>query len=76
MNQKKYIMQMAGDWFMGGIQPMGKVDSEYLARFVFYYIGSDSKRVVYFTFDCGYENGNTELTLDALKRHDAKGTFL
>lgn len=59
----------------GGIQPMGKVDSEYLARFDSYYIGSDSKRVVYLTFDCGYENGNTELILDVLKRHDAKGTF-
>jgi peptidoglycan-N-acetylmuramic acid deacetylase len=39
-----------------------------------YYIGSDEK-VVYLTFDAGYENGNVEKTLDVLKEHDVKGAF-
>lgn len=39
-----------------------------------YYIGSDEK-VVYLTFDAGYENGNVAKTLDVLKEHDVKGAF-
>ena len=39
-----------------------------------YYIGSDEK-VVYLTFDAGYENGNVEKTLDILKDHDVSGAF-
>ena len=39
-----------------------------------YYIGSDEK-VVYLTFDAGYENGNVEKTLDILKEHEVCGAF-
>ena len=38
-------------------------------------VEADSEKVIYLTFDCGYENGNTAPILDALKKHDAKGTF-
>ena len=31
--------------------------------------------MIYLTFDCGYENGNTGAILDALKKHNAKATF-
>ncbi len=31
--------------------------------------------MIYLTFDCGYENGNTEPILDALKKHDVQATF-
>ena len=31
--------------------------------------------MIYLTFDCGYENGNTGAILDALKKHNAPGTF-
>ena len=34
-----------------------------------------NKKVIYLTFDCGYENGNTEPILDALKKHNAPATF-
>ena len=40
-----------------------------------YYIGSADEKVIYLTFDCGYENGNTEPILDALKKHNAPATF-
>lgn len=33
------------------------------------------EKVVYLTFDCGYENGYTGAMLDALKKHKAKAVF-
>lgn len=33
------------------------------------------KKVIYLTFDCGYENGNTPAILNALKRHNVQATF-
>ncbi len=38
------------------------------------YVGPDPK-LVYLTFDEGYENGNTPKILDALKRNDVHATF-
>ena len=35
----------------------------------------DKEKVIYLTFDAGYENGNVERILDTLKEKDAKGTF-
>jgi len=32
-------------------------------------------KVIYLTFDAGYENGNVEKIMDALKKHNAKGAF-
>lgn len=40
-----------------------------------YYIGSADKKVIYLTFDCGYENGNTPLILDVLKKHEVPAMF-
>ncbi len=33
------------------------------------------EKVIYLTFDVGYENGNVAKTLDILKKHNATGTF-
>ena len=33
------------------------------------------RKKIYLTFDCGYENGNTPLILDALKKHQAPAVF-
>ena len=33
------------------------------------------EKVIYLTFDAGYENGNTAAILDALKKHNAPATF-
>lgn len=35
----------------------------------------DDEKVMYLTFDCGYENGYTEQILDTLKKYDAKACF-
>ena len=37
--------------------------------------GDTSQKVLYLTFDCGYENGCTEAILDALKKHNAPAAF-
>ncbi|MBQ1847042.1 MAG: polysaccharide deacetylase family protein [Clostridia bacterium] len=39
-----------------------------------FYIGKDDK-VIYLTFDAGYENGNIERIADTLKKHNAKAAF-
>ena len=36
---------------------------------------SDDDKVIYLTFDCGYENGYTDEILDTLKKHNAQGVF-
>ena len=38
-------------------------------------LGSPTDKVVYLTFDAGYENGNVEKTLYVLKKHGAVGAF-
>ena len=58
-----------------GTQSVGNASSEDLAWYDAYYVGSDDEKVIYLTFDCGYENGNTEPILDALKKHDVQATF-
>ena len=40
-----------------------------------YWIGSPDEKVVYLTFDAGYENGNVEKTLDVLKEKQVSGAF-
>lgn len=67
------------DWGLGfgeeGSQPAGNASAEALKPYDAYYIGPADEKVIYLTFDCGYENGNTEPILDALKKHNAPATF-
>lgn len=58
-----------------GAQPRGNEKPEVLKEYNAYYIGNAEDKVIYLTFDCGYENGNTDAILKALKAHNAKGTF-
>ena len=51
------------------------LSKEELAEYDAWYLGADTEKVLYLTFDCGYENGNTEKILDALHKHNAKATF-
>ena len=67
------------DWGLGfgaeGKQPTGTGTVSEMKKYDAYYMGSEEEKVIYITFDCGYENGNTPKILDALKKHNAKGTF-
>lgn len=58
-----------------GASPVGNATAEDLAQYGAYYLGDTSKKVIYLTFDCGYENGCTEAILDALKKHNAPAAF-
>lgn len=40
-----------------------------------YYYGNPNTKVVYFTFDEGYEVGNSNKILDTLREHNVHGTF-
>ena len=67
------------DWGLSfgesGTQPTGNAAPEDLYWYDAYYVGSDKEKNIYLTFDCGYENGNTEPILDALDKHDAPAAF-
>ena len=58
-----------------GQAPVGNASQEELSKYGAYYLGDTSQKVIYLTFDCGYENGNTEKILDALKKHSAPAAF-
>ena len=58
-----------------GEAPVGNASVADLAQYDASYLGDTSKKVIYLTFDCGYENGYTEKILDALKKHQAPAAF-
>ena len=76
---KMGIVTQAETWGLGfgaeGTQPTGTASAEELKQYDAFYVGDAEKKVIYLTFDCGYENGNTEPILDALKKHNAPATF-
>ncbi len=77
---KDFELKFASDdWGLSfgepGTQSVGNASAQDLAWYDAYYVGDDSEKVIYLTFDCGYENGNTEPILDALQKHHVKATF-
>lgn len=68
-----------GNWglsFQGdGQRPVGNTTIEDLAAYDAYYAQDTKEKVIYLTFDAGYENGNTPAILDALKKHNAPAAF-
>ena len=55
--------------------PVGNATADYLKQFNAYYAQNTQDKVIYLTFDAGYENGNTAAILDALKKHNVHATF-
>ncbi len=55
--------------------PVGPADGAELARFNAAYLGDTGQKVIYLTFDAGYENGCTSKILDILKKHNAPAAF-
>ena len=49
-----------------GQPPSGPVGARLLAQYDSAYIGNTEEKVLYLTFDAGYENGYTEEILDTL----------
>lgn len=67
-----YIIRKTNHQKAGGGIPAGLDLSDYDA----YYMNTKTKeKVIYLTFDCGYENGYTKKILKTLKKHKAKAVF-
>lgn len=58
-----------------GAVPYGPASGQVLAKYDAAYVGNATQKVLYLTFDAGYENGYTEKILDVLKKHEAKAAF-
>lgn len=58
-----------------GATPNGPTSAEKLAEYDAVYAGDPEDKVLYLTFDAGYENGCTEKILDTLQKHDVKAAF-
>lgn len=58
-----------------GQPPVGNATMEELKAYNAFYAASTEEKVIYLTFDAGYENGNTPAILDALKKHSVPATF-
>ena len=68
-----------GNWGLSfqqeGQPPVANASADYLKQFDAYYADITQDKVIYLTFDAGYENGNMPAILDALKKHSAPATF-
>ncbi|MBO4976180.1 MAG: polysaccharide deacetylase family protein [Lachnospiraceae bacterium] len=73
------ILTQTENWGLGfgaeGTKPTGNTSAAELAKYNAYYVADIEEKKIYLTFDCGYENGNTEAILEALKKHNVSATF-
>lgn len=73
------VSHASENWGLGfpeeGQAPVGNVSSEELKEYHAAYMDPTEEKVIYLTFDAGYENGNTPAILEALKKHQVTGTF-
>ena len=73
------VMAGSGNWGLGypipGEKPTGNVSAEELSKNNAYFVGSGNEKVIYLTFDAGYENGYTEQILDVLKETEVPAAF-
>ena len=78
-NPLSTILPAAENWGLSfqeeGKVPVGNASFDELQQYHAYYAQKTDKKVIYLTFDCGYENGNTPAILNALKRHNVQATF-
>lgn len=69
----------AGSWGLSfrteGEPPVGNADRDALKEYDAAYIGDTDEKVIYLTFDAGYENGCTAQILDVLQQHGVKAAF-
>ena len=68
-----------GSWGLSfreeGVPPIGNAGKDQLKAYDAAYIGDTSRKVLYLTFDAGYENGSTEKILDVLKAQQVPAAF-
>ena len=68
-----------GNWGLSfrteGQAPIGPANAAQLAKYDAVYIGNTQEKVLYLTFDAGYENGCTAKILDVLQKHNVPAAF-
>ena len=68
-----------GSWGLSfrkeGQSPVGNAGPEQLRQYDAAYLGNPEEKVLYLTFDAGYENGCTEQILDILKKQEVSAAF-
>ena len=58
-----------------GKTPTAPASADTMRQYDAAFLGNTDEKVLYLTFDAGYENGHTETILDTLKKHDVKAAF-
>ena len=58
-----------------GQAPSGPASQKQLQEYDAAYLGNTREKVLYLTFDAGYENGCTAQILDVLKKHEVPAAF-
>ena len=68
-----------GSWGLGfqqeGAPPVGNAGRDQLQAYDAAYLGDPARKVLYLTFDAGYENGSTEKILGVLKAQQVPAAF-
>ena len=68
-----------GSWGLSfrqeGAPPVGNAGRDQLKAYDAAYLGDPTKKILYLTFDAGYENGSTEKILDVLKEEQVPAAF-
>ena len=68
-----------GNWGLSfqeeGAAPVGNASCDELSPYHAAYVDQTEEKVIYLTFDVGYENGHTAAILDALKKHNVPAAF-
>ncbi len=69
----------AGAWGLSfraeGQAPVGPANSVVLGQYGAAFMGDSGEKVLYLTFDAGYENGSTAKILDILQKHQVSAAF-
>lgn len=68
-----------GNWGLSfqteGEPPIANASMEELATYDAFYAQDTDEKILYLTFDAGYENGHTETILNVLKKHNVPAAF-
>ena len=79
ISQFRGLTMETGSWGLSfrteGQPPTGPAGTKQLQQYDAAYLGNTDEKVIYLTFDSGYENGSTAKILDVLKKHNAPAAF-
>ena len=79
ITQFRGLTMETGSWGLSfrteGQPPTGPAGTKQLQQYDAAYLGNTDEKVIYLTFDAGYENGSTAQILDILQKHNAPAAF-